>query len=125
MIKITQKGHFDKSIKFLHFLYNREFLNNLNNYGEEGVKALEAATPVDTGLTAKSWSYSVNTTPNRIKLEWYNSNMAGSVPVAILLQYGHATKDGYYVQGVDFINPALAPVFDNIAERVWSEVTKA
>lgn len=125
MIKITQSGQFDKTIRFLHFLYNREFMVDLHNYGAEGVRLLSEATPKDTGVTSQSWTYQINTSPSRIKLEWWNSNMAGNVPVAILLQYGHSTRDGYYVEGVDFINPALEPLFYEIAERIWGEVTRA
>ena len=125
MIKIVQKGHFDKTIRFLGFLYKRDFIKNLNEYAKEGVEALSSNTPVDSGKTAASWYYRIKTSPNRIRIEWCNSNAAGNTPVAILIQYGHATRDGYYVEGKDFINPAIEPVFNNIAKRIWSEVTSA
>ena len=125
MVTITQKGHFNKTIKFLGFLYRRDFIKNLNSYAQEGVEALSAATPVDTGKTAASWYYRIKTSPNRIRIEWCNSNIAEYTPVAILIQYGHAVGDGYYIEGRDFINPAIKPIFEDIAERIWSEVERA
>lgn len=125
MIKIKTTGSFDRSIRFLNFLYRKDFLRSLNGYAEEGVAALSAATPVLTGKTAASWYYSIKTSRNSIKITWCNSNMADGTPIAILIQYGHGTKSGYYVQGRDYINPAIQPVFDNIAENVWREVTNA
>lgn len=125
MIEITQSGTFDKSIKFLHFLYNKEFLKNLDSHARDGVNALSNATPVDTGETARSWYYEIFTSPNKIRIVWSNTNMADGVPVAILVQYGHATRTGYWVEGKDFINPAIRPIFDQIAEDIWNEVTRA
>lgn len=125
MIQFKSKGSFDKSIRFLWFLYDRKFLRNLNSYAQAGVNALAAYTPVDTGETSNSWDYSIKTTPNKIVIYFTNSKLAGNTPVAILLQYGHATKDGYYVQGVDYINPALEPIFNKIANDIWREVVNA
>lgn len=125
MIKIVQKGNFDKTIKFLNFVYKKEFLKNLDSYAEQGVKALASATPVDTGKTANSWYYEINTSRNRIIINWCNSNVNEGIPIAVLIQYGHGTKNGYYIQGRDYINPAIRPVFDDIAEKVWREVVNA
>lgn len=125
MITIKSKGSFDKSIKFLGFLYRRDFLKDLNSYGQEGVEALRAATPVDTGKTANSWYYEIRNTPNRVSIRWCNSNLVDGVPVAVLIQYGHATENGRYVRGTDFINPAIRPIFEDIAERIWRKVTNA
>ena len=88
-----------------------------------GVSALESATPVDSGLTASSWDYEIHQSRNSAKIVWTNSNINQGVPIAIILQYGHGTRNGGYVQGRDYINPAIKPVFDRIAEGVWKEVT--
>ena len=125
MIKITQKGSFDKTTRFLNFLYRRDFLRHLNEYGQEGVNALAAATPIDSGKTASSWGYEIETKLNRISITWTNSNIVDGVPIAIILNYGHATGNGGYVQGRDYIDPAVRPVFDHIADSVWREVTSA
>lgn len=125
MIEIKQKGSFDKTIKFLNFLYKRDFLKNLDSMAREGVMALANATPVDTGETARSWDYEIFTSPNKIRIVWSNTNMTDGVPVAILVQYGHTTETGYWVEGNDFINPAIRPIFDQIAEDIWNEVTRA
>lgn len=125
MIEFNQRGNFDKSVKFLNFIYRRDFMKHLDGLAIEGQNALESATPIDTGLTARSWYYDIKTTRNQIKISWYNSNLTNGVPVAILVQYGHATETGYWVEGKDFINPAIRPVFDRIAEQVWGEVTNA
>lgn len=126
MIKFESKGSFKNSYRFLQFLARRKYLEKLDEYGKMGVEALSAATPVRTGKTAASWSYEIDTSLNSVKITWTNSNMAyGNTPVVILLQYGHGTKSGKYVQGRDFINPALRPVFDNIADQIWKEVNEA
>ena len=96
----------------------------LDKYGKEGVAALSLATPVETGLTAKSWYYKIHREGNTIKLAFYNSNLNNSVPIAIILQYGHGTSNGGWVQGRDYINPAIQPIFDKIAQEAWKEATK-
>lgn len=97
--------------------------NELDQYGQMGVDALSRATPVESGLTARSWRYKINIGRKRTSIEWYNTNENNGANVAILLQYGHATGNGGYVSGYDYINPAMRPVFDQISERVWSKVT--
>lgn len=88
----------------------------------DGVNALSSATPMDTGETAGAWDYRITIEDHRAKIEWTNSHMAGRVPVAILIQYGHATRGGTFVQGRDYINPAMEPIFQNIADKIWEEV---
>lgn len=95
----------------------------LKKYGEQGVKALSEATPKDTGKTAASWSYKISNTSKGFKLDWTNSNTNQGVNIALIIQYGHGTSTGAYVQGRDYINPALKPIFDEIANAVWKEVT--
>ena len=95
----------------------------LDHVGLEGVQALAKATPVDTGLTASSWYYTVEETDGRITISWHNSNIVDHVPIAIILQYGHATKNGYWVEGSDYINPVTKDIFDKLADRVWRAVT--
>lgn len=96
----------------------------LNRYGALGVKALEAHTPSDTGVTRKSWRYKITHEPGRYSITWTNSNLApGGIPIVILLQYGHASRNGTYVPGRDFINPALRPILDNLSNDLWREVT--
>lgn len=123
MIVFTHKGDFKKTTKFLK--RNQKLtLPDLSRFGQEGVDALSAATPVDTGKTADSWYYRIVETNGRISIQWLNSNVVDKVPIAIILQYGHGTGTGGYVQGRDYINPAIKPIFDKIAENAWKEVTK-
>ena len=125
MITFQQKGNFKKTFNFLRYL--RKFdLKDLNKYGEEGVAALMAATPVDTGETASSWYYTITEDDSGIQLNFHNSNLGdGWAPIAVLLQYGHGTGTGGWVEGRDYINPALKPIFDRIAKDAWEEVTSA
>lgn len=123
MITISSKGSFDRTYKFLGFLHRREYISSLNDFGKMGVAALSAATPVRTGKTAASWGYEIKNKLNSIQIIWTNSNLTTQgVPVAILIQYGHGTNSGVHVQGIDYINPALEPVFEEISEQIWKEV---
>lgn len=124
MIDIRQKGGFDKTIQFLGQLKRGINTRALEKYGEEGVAALAAATPVDTGKTADSWYYEIHKERGSVSISFHNSNIQNGVPVAILLQYGHGTNNGGWVQGRDYINPAIQPIFDKIANNAWKEVTK-
>ena len=124
MIEIKQKGNFDKSIQFLGQLKRGINLRSLDKYGEEGVAALAAATPVDTGKTASSWFYEIKKERGSVSISFHNSNIQNGIPIAILLQYGHGTNNGGWVQGRDYINPAIQPIFDKIANKAWKEVTK-
>ena len=125
MIVFTQKGDFKKTEKFLNKVSKAEYFRKLEKYAREGVKALSAATPVDTGKTAASWSYEIRQTKGSVSIYWTNSNVNKGVPIAIILQYGHGTNNGGYVQGIDYINPALRPVFERLAEETWKEVTSS
>ena len=123
-ITVVQHGEFSKTQKFFERCLNVVKLGNLDKYGREGVEALRAATPVETGLAASSWSYKINRSDGVITLEWHNDDIENGYSVIIGCQYGHATKSGSWVEGVDFINPALAPIFDRIRKDVWREVTR-
>ena len=124
MIKVTQKGNFEKITTYLVRSKNEDILKNLDNFGRRGVEALRNATPVDTGLTAASWYYEITQQGNRTTLTFRNSNVNDYVNVAIILQYGHGTGTGGWVEGRDYINPAIQPIFDKIPDEVWKEVTK-
>jgi len=124
MIVIKQKGDFKHTEGFFKRAKERRFYNILNEYGKRGVQALSKATPKRTGKTAASWSYKINVTEGGAAIYFENSNVnKGYANVAVLLQYGHAARNGAWVEGVDYINPALKPIFDEIAEKVWAEVT--
>ena len=123
MIKISHKGDFTKTTQFLKSAKMFDPRKVLERYGKAGVAALSAATPTDTGLTAKSWSYEIAITKGSYEIRFNNSNVQNGVPIAIILQYGHGTGTGGWVEGRDYINPAIRPIFDKIAENVWKEVT--
>ena len=123
MITFKQKGDFRHTENFLKNAEDDKWINILDSYGQEGVDELRSATPKDTGDTASSWSYSIRKRDGKVSLEWSNSHSNKGVNIAIILQYGHATGTGGYVEGIDYINPALRPVFERLAERVWEEVT--
>lgn len=124
MISIESKGDFDKTIKSLRKLERREYTRVLNAAGARGVAALASATPKDSGLTANSWSYEIEKSGNKISLIWTNSNVQNGTNIAIILQYGHGTGTGGYVQGRDYINPAIKPIMDDIAKKVGEELRK-
>lgn len=123
MITIQQKGDYSKATKYLRDLKKRARMKILHKYGQRGVDTLSAATPVDSGLTASSWGYRVVDNVNGSEIVFTNSHINKGVPIAIILQYGHGTGTGGYVQGRDYINPAMRPVFDEIANAIWREVT--
>lgn len=125
MLKVSFKntGDFSKTNKFLKSLQEKRFLRKLDYWGRLGVEALSAATPVDTGTTAASWDYEIHHTKTGATLIWTNSNTNKGVSIALLIQYGHGTGSGGYVQGRDYINPAMKPIFDKIEEEAWKEVT--
>lgn len=124
-VEITSTGNFDKTEKFLKFIRTGRQYAFLDSYAQRGVEALRAATPADTGLTAASWSYTVSKNPGGVRIDWLNSNFENGFAVAVSLQYGHGTGTGGYVAGEDYINPAIRPVFDEIANSVWRAVTSA
>ena len=124
MIEIRQKGDFKNLTSFLQRMKKPIHSSILDKYGKEGVVALSSATPVNTGLTASLWHYKVNLEKNTSSISFYNDNIQNGVPIAIILQYGHGTRNGGYVKGRDYINPAIQPIFDKIANEAWKEVTK-
>jgi hypothetical protein len=123
MIKLTTTGKFDKTNKFLKRASTWSKNVNLDVYAKRGVAALSSATPVDTGLTASSWYYRIDRKDGLISITFLNSNINKGVPIAIILQYGHGTRNGGWVEGRDYINPAIRPIFDELADAAWKEVT--
>lgn len=124
MITFRQKGDFSKLNGYLEKVKNVVKLGNLDKYGREGVAALSSATPKDSGLTASSWFYEITHEKDSVSITFKNSNINKGVPIAIILQTGHGTRNGGWVEGRDYINPAIRPVFDKIADEAWEEVTK-
>lgn len=124
MITITSKGDYSKLTRHLNRLKEIALMDVLNKYGKEGVAALSAATPVETGRTANSWTYEVECGKSASSITFNNTNINKGVSIAIILQYGHGTRNGGYVQGRDYINPAIQPIFDKMVDAVWREVTK-
>lgn len=125
IIVFRQKGNFRNAETFLKKASRMSIDQILQRYAQEGVEALKAATPKDTGLTSNSWYYKITKNRNRIIITWSNSNVVDGVPIAVILQYGHGTRNGGYVEGIDYINPAMKPIFDRIAARAWGEVMHA
>lgn len=125
MITFEHKGDFKNSERFLKRMSKADFANVLKGVAQRGVQALAAATPVDSGLTANSWGYEIKRSRNSFQIVWTNSHQVDGRPIAILLQYGHGTGTGGYVRGRDYINPAMRPVFEEIIEGLWREVTTA
>lgn len=123
MVKFTVKGDFKKTSDFLKALKERRQFKILEKYAQKGVDALREATPKRTGLTSESWSYLIEQSPSNITISWTNSNFNQGVPIALVIQYGHGTPRGGYVKGVDYINPAMQPIFDELADQVWKEVS--
>ena len=123
VISLTHRGNFNNIEKYFKSYNTSKLVNVLEQYGAEGVRALAAATPKDTGNTASSWSFRTSISGGSFFIVWENSNtISDGTPMVILLQYGHGTRNGGYVQGQDFINPAIRPVMDKIADAVWREV---
>ena len=124
MLTVKQKGEYAKLTRYLVNIGKAVKNKDLTKYGQAGVEALASATPVDTGLTANSWYYEIEKSKGRASITFYNSNVQNGIPIAIILQYGHGTRTGGWVEGRDYINPAVQPIFDKIAENAWKEVTK-
>ena len=125
MIVIKQSGNFNNTEKFFKQALNPNYMSILEKYGRLGVAALAMATPTDSGLTSSSWDYNIVNSRGSVSINWTNSNIVDGVPIAVLIQYGHATRNGSYIQGRDYINPAIKSIFDNIADSAWREVTKS
>ncbi len=123
MISFRQKGDFSKLNRYFERVKETAKLGILDKYGREGVAALSSATPVNSGLTASSWTYEIERQNGSVSLIFKNTNVNNGVPIAIILQYGHGTGTGGWVQGRDYVNPAIQPIFDRIAYESWKEVT--
>lgn len=121
-ISFTSKGDFSKTIKFLNKVKNVKINDILSKYGKIGVNALSQATPKDSGVTSRSWNYKIEVNNDNASIVWYNTNIVKGVNIAVILQYGHGTRNGGWVEGRDYINPAMKPIFDKIADQVWKEV---
>lgn len=121
-ISFTSKGDFSKTIKFLNKVKNVKINDILSKYGAIGVNALSQATPKDSGVTSRSWNYKIEVNNDNASIVWYNTNIVKGVNIAVILQYGHGTRNGGWVEGRDYINPAMKPIFDKIADQVWKEV---
>lgn len=125
MIKFRHKGDFSKLTRFLERAKESIHIGDLDKFGRQGVAALSSATPVDSGVTASSWFYEIVNKNGSVTISFHNSNIQNGVPIAIILQYGHGTRNGGWVQGRDYINPAIQPIFDKIADDAWREVAKS
>lgn len=125
MITFKHKGDFEKTTKFLRRAKSLNIKSVLEKYGKVGVNALKEATPKDTGKTSESWTYNVTVTKTICRIDWRNTNIVDGVPIALILQYGHATRNGGYVEGIDYINPTMKPIFEDILNKVWKEVVDA
>ena len=123
LVVMKQSGSLKNFEGFLYKNRKRRIYQLLNEYGKQGVELLRDATPVDTGKTATGWDYEIEVNSQGISLYWVNNNVNEGVPIAILIQYGHATRNGSYGQGVDYINPALRPLFESMATKLWKEVS--
>lgn len=124
MVTFKMKGDFSKVANFLEKARESIKLGKLDKYGRAGVSALSSATPVDTGLTANSWEYEIKQGEGYVSIDFHNMNFNKGVPIAIVLQYGHGTSNGGWVEGRDYINPAIQPIFDQIVQDAWKEVTR-
>ena len=125
LIRIMTKGDFNNTFRFLNKMSKFQINKILEKYGQMGVEALRSATPIDSGKTAESWGYEISVGKEGATIHWTNTNQNKGVYIAVILQYGHGTGTGGYVQGIDYINPAIRPVFDKIAEEAWMEVVNS
>lgn len=126
MITFSSKGDFRKTFSFLEKAKEAARIGDLNKYGEMGVEILRKATPEESGLTSDSWYYEIERKPGKVAIHWCNSNLdKEGTPIAILLQYGHGTRNGGYVEGIDYINPSIKPLFERMTEEMWKEVTQS
>ena len=124
-INITSSGNFKKTEKFLSSMKSQTMFDALEPYARDGVSALAMATPTETGRTADSWDYNIDISESLCRISWTNSNINNGVNIAVILQYGHGTKNGGYVEGRDYINPAISDTFNKLADQMWRAVQKA
>lgn len=124
-ITFEHTGNFSSILQFLNTITGKQYLNKLDKYGQAGVEALASVTPKRTGLTAESWSYKIEEKNGKVTMDWFNTNIQNGIHIAVILDYGHGTGRGTYVEGRHYISPAIQPIFDKIAEDVWEEVKNA
>lgn len=124
MITFKHRGSFKNTRKFIERVQGRTYLDKLNTLAQEGVEALAKNTPKDTGKTAASWIYEIENKPGQTTITWSNTNVNNYVNIAVILQYGHATRNGGWVEGRDYINPAMRPIFDKIADKAWEVIVE-
>ena len=124
MIEVRSKGNFNKTESFLKQAQKASPEDVFDRYADRVLSALKKATPVDTGLTADSWIYKIERKKNSVRIAFYNTNVVDGMSVAVLVQYGHAARDGRWIPGIDYINPAVQPIFDEISNAAWKEVIK-
>lgn len=124
MIRFQQRGNFSKTEKLLKKSFGKDYRSVLEKYAQEGVRSLSDATPIESGETASSWDYDIIQNESSLSIVWKNYHINKGVNIAVILQYGHGTRNGGYVEGRDYINPALRPIFDKMAEAAWKEVTR-
>lgn len=124
-VKFSHGGNFNNIEKFLKKVESGNMFRSLEKYGNMGVSALASATPKDSGNTANSWTYEITDSGSEYKIQWLNTNVNKGINIAIILQYGHGTGTGGYVRGIDYINPAMRPIFERMADEAWKEVAKA
>ena len=124
IISVTQKGNFKKTTRFLSGIVGHHYRHKLEKYGALGVEALREATPKSSGKTAESWSYEIVEEAGRTSVYWRNSHVVNGTNIAIILEYGHATRNGGFVEGIDYINPAIRPIFEKMAKEAWKEVVQ-
>lgn len=123
-IRFQQKGNFSKTYKFLNNAQKHTYIKAMEKYGKRGVEELKKVTPKRTGLTADSWDYKIEEKNGYIRISWVNTNIQNGINIAILIRYGHGTRNGGYVTGVDYISPSLGPIFQEMADAAWEEVTQ-
>lgn len=124
MITFEQSGDFSKATSYFERLKETVKIGDLDKIGKQGVAALQAATPVDTGKTASSWYYEIENKKGVATISFHNSNVNEGYPIAVIIQYGHATRSGSYIEGIDYINPAIQPIFEDIANKAWKEICR-
>lgn len=125
MIRATSPGSFKKTTDFLEYLRSGSMFDHLDRYGRQGVDALSSASPVDTGLLSDSWGYQIGHTHDTVSITWFNTDIEGGLNIAVIVQYGHGTGTGGWVEGRDYINPAMRPLFDRIVDEIWRQVRNA
>lgn len=124
MAMVTHKGGFKNTERFFNRVMKKEYLNVLEKYGQMGVQALAGNTPAQSGKTADSWDFGIDEGDGKVTIYWTNSNENEGINIVLLLIYGHGTENGYYVEGLNFVDPAIQPIFQQMAEETWREITK-